>query len=400
MTENEILNYAMTHGMLDLTTICKEIEMNERQQFLSQHNNKIWQNSKGYYVTYVFDANCPKQRRLIKRKVMADLEDAIVQYYKGNSEQHYFVDCLMAWGKQKLEYGEIMKQTYDRYISDYQRYIKDTELDKIPINKVSGAFLEDYIKRTIHDFEMTNKRWNNLRGILSGTFRYARKMGYTDFSFSTFADDLDLSKRVFKKKLWVDEEQVFSLDEIKLIEDYVMGQQYNITNQAILFAFQTGLRAGELSTIKHSDIIGNIMVVSRTEERFKDENGHYVKRVRDNTKGRDGCRKVILTQKALEIYNSIDKVGEYVFMNKGNRLKGSNISLKLYRMCKILGITPRSLHKIRKTYATSLLNAGVDEKIIEKQMGHTSISTTKNYYYYNNRKTEEISNVLSNAISW
>ncbi|MCR5203424.1 MAG: site-specific integrase [Lachnospiraceae bacterium] len=36
------------------------------------------------------------------------------------------------------------------------------------------------------------------------------------------------------------------------------------------------------------------------------------------------------------------------------------------------------MHKVRKTYATNLLNAGFDDKLVELQMGHTEIRTTKN----------------------
>ncbi|MCI8894730.1 MAG: site-specific integrase [Lachnospiraceae bacterium] len=37
-------------------------------------------------------------------------------------------------------------------------------------------------------------------------------------------------------------------------------------------------------------------------------------------------------------------------------------------------------NKARKTYATKLINSGVDESLVIKQMGHTSIDCTKNYY--------------------
>lgn len=58
------------------------------------------------------------------------------------------------------------------------------------------------------------------------------------------------------------------------------------------------------------------------------------------------------------------------------------------------------MHKIRKTYATNLLNAGVDEKIIQKQMGHTDISTTKGFYYYNNRNVDEARAILTEATNF
>lgn len=396
--ENEILRYAIEHGMIDLTTICQNVEMNKREKALSQHKSNIWQDNNGYYITYVPDKAYKNGRRLIKRKVMVDLENALVEFYC-NANAVYFFECLKEWANRKLEYGEILKQTYDRYIYEYQRYIEDSRLDAIPLNRINEKFLEDYVKTLIHDNQMTMKRWNNVRCIIAGTLKYAKRQGYTSFDVAEFFAYLELPSRMFKRKLWVDEEQVFSAEEVKQIENYYNNRPYSIINQGILFAFQTGLRAGELSSLKHSDISGNILSVQRTEERFKDDSGHYIYEVRESTKGKDGCRKVVLTPKALEIYNTIKREGEYIFMSKGQRLKGRDFSLKLYKTCQRIGITARSLHKIRKTYATNLLNAGIDEKIIERQMGHTDIMTTKNYYYFNNRKVEEIADILTQAIN-
>lgn len=58
------------------------------------------------------------------------------------------------------------------------------------------------------------------------------------------------------------------------------------------------------------------------------------------------------------------------------------------------------MHKARKTYATKLINGGVDESLIIKRMGHTSIDCTKNYYYFNNKNDEEAIKQIERAISY
>ena len=55
----------------------------------------------------------------------------------------------------------------------------------------------------------------------------------------------------------------------------------------------------------------------------------------------------------------------------------------------------KSMHKIRKTYASCLIDEGVPESVITSQMGHTSIETTKKFYYYNHHDEEEMENMLS-----
>ena len=56
------------------------------------------------------------------------------------------------------------------------------------------------------------------------------------------------------------------------------------------------------------------------------------------------------------------------------------------------------MHKVRKTYATKLINGGVDESLVIRQMGHTSIDCTKNYYYFNNKTDEEATRQIEMAI--
>ena len=68
---------------------------------------------------------------------------------------------------------------------------------------------------------------------------------------------------------------------------------------------------------------------------------------------------------------------------------------RLYAICDKLGIERISPHKLRKTYASRLFGAGVDERIICSQMGHTDIRTTKQYYIKDTFTPEEKRTLLA-----
>ena len=89
-----------------------------------------------------------------------------------------------------------------------------------------------------------------------------------------------------------------------------------------------------------------------------------------------------------------------MFMKDGSRIKEKAFSVKITKICRYVGIEERSMHKARKTYATKLINANVDERIIIKQLGHTDISCTKNFYYYNDKSVEEAREQIEKAISY
>lgn len=403
LSEKDLLQYAIDSGMIDVNTIRANIEMNERKRYLESHESKVWKASDGRWATYLPDRTSKTGRKLIKKKTKKQLEDEIVEHYKREVKDPYISDIFDSWVQSKLSYGEIMQQTYDRYKADYDRFIKGSRLERVRFSYITEDMLEDFIKSTIHERELTAKAWSGLRTVILGVFKYAKKKKFTEISITQFMGDIEISPKTFRRRTFLDEESVFTSDEEKRITDYINNQTESILNLGILLCFQTGLRSGEISALKFSDLHENILDVTKTEVRYKDaETGNYVFEVREFTKGRDGFRKVVLTKKAVLIMKKLymlNPQSEYLFVEDGHRVKSTAFSRKLRKICRYVGVKPKSMHKIRKTYGTKLLNAGVDEKLIEKQMGHTDITTTKNYYYFNNHTVEDAKNIITSAIN-
>ncbi|MBR3539387.1 MAG: tyrosine-type recombinase/integrase [Eubacterium sp.] len=165
----------------------------------------------------------------------------------------------------------------------------------------------------------------------------------------------------------------------------------------------TGLRSGELSTLKWDDVSGDTILVTRTQTRHK-ENGGAVFSVRESTKGREGRRRIAIPPEAHVILGRIrakNIQGEYIFMSDvtGNRMKADSFSKKLVRICRYIHIPVRRLHKIRKTYDSILLDAGVDDSIVTSQMGHTNLTTTIDFYYRDRHTYEEKVRAISSVLS-
>ena len=401
------LKLALESGMISYAAIQEQIDMADSKKYLENHRFEIYQGRDGKWNTYVPDDSNKHKRKLIRKNTRKEVEDEVVQYYKKLEREPAVGEIFRQWVASKLEYGEIEKQTYDRYILVFKQFFIDNPngFANRKINTIDELMLEDFIKRTIHDFQLTVKGWSNLRIIIRGVFKYAKKMKMTGLSISQFMGDLDLSKNMFRRKIKFDDEEVFTEEEIKMIRDCIYGhglRAVSLINLGILFDIKTGLRAGELAALKYEDVKDGILTVRRTEVRFKDESGRYEYDIRDTTKGRDGARRVILPPGAIDLIAQIKKInpfGEYIFQRPNwNRIHGREFSIRLQQICKSIGIKPRTLHKIRKTYATMLLNANVDEKLIMNQMGHTDISTTKNFYYFDNHNLEDSRRIIDRAL--
>lgn len=388
--EKELLQFAVNSGIIDLTHLQQEYEIMNRTNILA--NTKIWLADDGRWKAYV---DVGGKRRLIAKRVRADLEDAIIDTYKDPKIK--FRECFDSWLKEKLDYGEIQNQTYDKYKVDYARFIKGTDLEYKEVKKIDELYLEDFIKSSIHEKKLTAKAYSNMRTLLNGTLIYARKHGYTEMRVSLFFAELNLSSKIFSKRIVLDKEQVFRQDEELRIEDYIADNP-DIKAFGVALAFHTGLRVGELSALKWSDYQGDILTVNKTEVKYKGEHGEVVTEVRNYTKGRDGHREVVLNDSARAILDRLRKLTgeyEYMFTQNGERLKSYRFQNKLRWMNKQLKMPQRSIHKIRKTYASKLDAANVGNSVIIQQMGHTDILTTKKHYIYNNEQIAEIKDKLN-----
>ena len=165
---------------------------------------------------------------------------------------------------------------------------------------------------------------------------------------------------------------------------------------------RTGLRVGELCSLRKEDISDHLLRICKTETRHRVEKGEYIREVKENAKTDKGNRYVLIDDEAERLIAEILKRnpnGEYLFEINGTRCIGQSFTRKLERACNTLKIKPRSMHKCRKTYITTLINANVPESLIIDQVGHTDIKTSKQYYLFNNKSKQEALDTLSKAIS-
>lgn len=397
--DNEILRYAIESGMLDLSSVQQAMQMKERENYLALHTYDVWQGSNGKWYTYLPEK---EGRKLVKRTTEAKILDAVVSHYQSQKEEPTIDNIFSGWISQKLEDKEISRGTLDRYSNDYKRFFANEQIASKKISSVTEEDLELFIRKTITGHKLTHKAYSNFRTLILGIFKYAKHKKYTTISISTFMQDLALPKNIFTKVIRNKEDQVYMEDEIPLAVEYLKSSP-GMLNLGLLLAFQSGLRCGELAALKTSDIVGKAIHVQRQEIKYKDEiTKKTINEIKEYPKTEDGNRYVIITDSALETIEMIKKLnpdGEFLFEEHGKRINYHNYNKGIYRMCKALNISKKSMHKIRRTYGTTLLDEHVDESLIMEQMGHSDISTTRDFYYYSNKTQKTKEAQIQKAIS-
>ena len=384
---------------IDMDSVCRAISMQQRRkQILADHTHKIWQGTNSYWCTYLPDASKPKRRRLIRKSTRKALYDAIIDYWtvkSGKSQKLY--DVFNEWNEHRAKIGQISLSTRGRMIQDANRYyggICDRYVDTF-----SEIELITFIEEKVSELKLTPKALTNLKTLFRGTFNYAKRKGMTDIDIDSVIRLLDIPSRMLKHNIKEDCEEVFNDVEFKKLVKY-LGNHLDTRNKALLLILITGIRPGEAVALMHCDIITDYGIkIQRTEIRYKATNGTgYAYTVSDTPKTLNGIRTIPVPDNYIWLLRQLDDTNrgqDYIFTEKGKRINTQMLRRRLYSICNQLDIVKKSPNKARKTYATILLDNGVDQNLVKRVMGHASIMTTEINYHRNRKSEQEISATIS-----
>ncbi|WP_167954854.1 site-specific integrase [Anaerosporobacter faecicola] len=235
-------------------------------------------------------------------------------------------------------------------------------------------------------------------------------------SFNPFADikiEPDMFHTPPEKE---DETQVYLVDEVKPIINEARADFIDTGNLAALaipFAFQTGVRLGELVAIKCSDIRGRYLHIQRMEikEQKQDYNGKWLpasRTVVERTKSKAGKRKIYLTDEAIAIIDAaiseIKQNGysdeDYLFQDIRGRISSRAVDSRIRKYCDHINISHKSTHKVRKTYISTLIDSGININKICQTVGHESTKTTYGNYCYNRYSQEQTEEQFEKALKF
>ena len=226
-----------------------ELKIVKKEELLSKHPYKIWEGKNGKWCTYIPDEKGGRKLRYRNSKI--EIENLVIKYVRNKIESPTVREVFDEWIKKRLDREEIEKSTYTRYQRNFEQNFSKIKNRKI--RTISEIEIEDFLKDVIRDKKLSRKAYSNLRTLLYGIFRYAKKKGLVSYSIKQTVADIEFSQKEFTVNKHEDNERVFMLDEEERMTEYLMQNQ-DIMNLGLLLLFQTGLRIGELSVLIPADI--------------------------------------------------------------------------------------------------------------------------------------------------
>ena len=393
MITNEDLNFLVTRGIIDIPDIQSIIDMEKKKELIEKHPYKAWQGKDGKWYVYLPDKE--RGRILKKRTTKTAIENDIVAYQKEQIENPTIEEVFTEWNDYRCELKKISKSSHTRMRQTFDRHFK--EFGKKRIKNITEEQWIEFLERQVPEYNLTAKSFANLKTIVKGILKRAKRKKYILFNADSVFSDLDVSEKEFTKIIKEDCEEVFNENETFTMLKY-LKDNCDIRNAGILLLFVTGMRIGELAALQHEDLNPetNTVKIRKTETRYE-QDGATVYEIKEYPKTQAGIREIVVPtsyQWLIQDLYTHSSAGDYIFKEKGERLTTYHLRKREYYVCKQTGVYKKSPHKIRATYDSILLDANVDRRMVKDQMGHSEIKTSENNYHRNRKSLDRKQQIL------
>ena len=319
---SEILNYAIEQGIIDLSHIQDAVNMNKRKEILEQHPYSIWESKDGKWHTYLPDEE--KGRVPRKRNSKKEIENLIVDYYK-EQVGHSFKDWWRKWEEKQVRYG-VSNNTLLKYNSDYTRFFEDGSFESMDIRSITEEDITEIMVKCVKKYNLKEKGAKALFGYIRGVFKHARiKKEITENPCEYIEPKAFL--RFCNQSIPLLDDRVIPQHEVEILLNVIKEDQKKTPNYiplyAVELAFYTGMRIGELTGLKWSNIREDLgcILIQYSEKLDRKEKRYYIAKTKTGKE-----RLFPLTDDIKRILNEVKKqelkygyFNEFVFSGENGK---------------------------------------------------------------------------------
>ena len=273
------------------------------------------------------------------------------------------------------------QENYSRFLKKFIDWLKNNNLEDLKPHELSPAHIWDYrVYLSRHSKKPLKKSTQNYYLIaLRSLLNYFANRDI----LSLPSEKIKLAKDKEDKKV-----HFLNLEQIeKLFSTPDVSKVSGLRDRVIIeVLFSTGLRIAELVSLNREQII--IKPITKDLEISIIGKGGHVRIVFFSERAIHWLRKYLNTRK--------DNLEPLFISYQGRkestkRLTDRSIERSIKKYAMIAGLPPNTTpHTLRHTFATDMMNKGVDLRLIQEFLGHRNISTTQIYTHVTNKQLRDV----------
>lgn len=257
-------------------------------------------------------------------------------------------------------------RSYQYDLNQFLKFWKELELKRKKLKETSLNVHEALEKFFLHLYQKKIKKSSIARKVacFKSLEKYLQASG-TEIHLQLTTPRLEKRLPTY---LTIDE-ITYLLDELS---DSAMQTQHPLRDRTILETlYATGVRCSELCNIKLSDINFDQKTILITGK------GNKQRIVLFGNKAKEKILNYIQKERIKYVKNNND----YLFIaQQGHGIQERSIQNILNKLSKHLSVKKQlTPHKIRHSFATHLLNAGMNLRALQELLGHSTLATTEKY---------------------
>ncbi len=304
-------------------------------------------------ANYLKKGNLPNRKRFLLEKAKHQLLEKVPE--AGQEFITNMIDNMLA--------NNLSDSTISNYGNAFYRFIRDhdytdpAKMDYKQIVRYLAGLMEKGLSSAVG---------NNLVNALNYYYRNVEQNN--EFMFK-------LPRPKKEKRI----RTVFTMEECYQVFQTIENPKHKL---ALMIAYGAGLRVSEVVNMEWKNVF------------FKEQKIHII-----NGKGKKD-RIVMLPLSLLEMlenYQALYRKGKYVFEGQitGMPYSSSSVQKVMREALEQSGLTKKgSIHSLRHSFATHLLDSGIDIRYVQELLGHKDIRTTMIYSHLSKPAVNKVQSPL------